>query len=284
MIQDIFPHIYHNEFHLTTPTKQDLVLAYNGRQTLVMKTEAGISFAEFAALEQRFPEVYEKSQYLFAVDETRYFLADMQLDDEAEAKLSKLGLSCEDITIYTKGKSTVSGFVGITGWQLYNWYRTHQYCGCCGKPLIHSTKERMVYCEGCKTVVYPKISPAVIVAVTHGNRLLVSKYAGREYKNYALLAGFAEIGEPIEDTVRREVMEEVGLKVKNIRYYKSQPWSLSDSLLLGFFCELDGEEDITLDANELAEAEWIEREDLPPVGSDVSLTREMMEQFKAGNY
>jgi len=127
---------------------------------------------------------------------------------------------------------------------------------------------------------YPKIMPAVIIGLTHGNRLLMSKYANREFKKYALLAGFAEIGESIEDTVRREVMEEVGLKVKNITYYKSQPWSFSDTLLVGFYAELDGDEEITLDKEELALAEWFEREDIPVKASDLSLTNEMIMRFK----
>ena len=128
----------------------------------------------------------------------------------------------------------------------------------------------------------PKISPAVIIAVTDGNRILMSKYAGREYKKYALLAGFNEIGETIEETVKREVMEEVGLQVKNITYYKSQPWSFSDTLLMGFFCQLDGEDKITLDQEELALAQWFEREEIPVKEDDLSLTNEMMIAFKNG--
>ena len=113
-------------------------------------------------------------------------------------------------------------------------------------------KQRMLYCENCHAMEFPKICPAVIVGVTDGNRLLLTKYAGRQFKKYALVAGFAEIGETIEETVRREVMEEVGLKVKNITYYKSQPWSFTDTLLFGFYCEVDGSAEITLDEEELA--------------------------------
>ena len=127
---------------------------------------------------------------------------------------------------------------------------------------------------------YPKIFPAVIVGVTDGNRLLMSKYAGREYKKYALIAGYAEIGETRDETVKREVMEEVGLKVKNIRFYKSQPWSFTDTLLLGFFADLDGEDKITLDKEELALAEWFEREDIPITERNISLTNEMILYFK----
>ena len=170
----------------------------------------------------------------------------------------------------------------VTGFHLYNWYKGRRFCGTCGHKLIHDEKERMMYCPQCQSTEYPKISPAVIVAVTNGNKILMSKYAGRNAKRYALIAGFTEIGETLEETVKREVMEEVGLKVKNIRYYKSQPWGLSGSLLAGFVCDLDGEDTITLDENELAVAQWFEREEIPYDDYDVSLTREMMIQFKKG--
>ena len=147
---------------------------------------------------------------------------------------------------------------------------------------MHSDKERMVYCPKCGRMEYPKLCPAVIVAVTHGNRLLLSKYAGRNHTNYALIAGFAEIGETIEETVKREVMEEVGLKVKNLRYYKSQPWSFTDTLLFGFYVDLDGEEDITLDQEELALAQWFDRDKLPEPAANGSLTSEMITMFRNG--
>ena len=97
-----------------------------------------------------------------------------------------------------------------------------------------------------------------------------------------MVAGFTEIGETLEETVQREVMEEVGLKVKNIRYYKSQPWSFSSTLLCGFFCEVDGDTDITLDTEELAVGEWFDRDNIPVEDDGVSLTREMIGVFKIG--
>ncbi len=118
------------------------------------------------------------------------------------------------------------------------------------------------------------------MGVTDGDRILLTKYAGREYKRYALIAGFTEIGETAEETVRREVMEEVGLKVKNIHYYKSQPWGFDQNLLLGYFCELDGTGEIRLDKEELATAEWVGCRDIPDDSEGLSLTREMMLHFR----
>lgn len=169
-----------------------------------------------------------------------------------------------------------------TAWHLYVWYRDNRYCGRCGKRLVHSGKLRMLSCPDCGNQVFPKIAPAVIVGVTDGERILMTKYANREYKRYALIAGFTEIGETAEETVRREVMEEVGLSVKNIRYYKSQPWGFDSNLLLGYFCELDDAGDIRLDEEELATAEWVHYRDIPEDAEGLSLTREMMTVFRDG--
>ena len=137
--------------------------------------------------------------------------------------------------------------------------------------MEESKSERALVCPSCENTVYPRINPAVIVAVRDGERLLVTQYAGRPYKNYALIAGFAETGETIEETVLREVKEETGITVKNPEFYKSQPWGFSDSLLFGFFCDLDGTDELTVDKTELETALWVQREDLPDDEETVSL-------------
>jgi NAD+ diphosphatase len=146
--------------------------------------------------------------------------------------------------------------------------------------MMHDDKERMMRCKSCGNMVFPKISPAVIVGITDGDRLLMTKYNGRIYKRYALVAGFAEVGETLEETVRREVLEEVGVRVKNIRYYKSQPWPFSDSLLMGFFCDLNGSDNIVLDEDELSEAQWVHRKDINVEADGISLTNDMIVHFK----
>ena len=167
-----------------------------------------------------------------------------------------------------------------TGWHLYVWYRDNQFCGRCAKKLVHDEHLRMMKCPSCGNMVFPKIAPAVIVGVTNGDKILMTKYAGREYKKYALIAGFTEIGETAEQTVEREVMEEVGVRVRNIQYYKCQPWSFSDSLLVGFFCELDGSDRIRMDEEELSAAEWVHRDDIEVSFDGISLTNEMIMKFK----
>lgn len=274
MIQDIAPHIYRNEYKPVPPNKDSYLLIYEGNKVLLGTEENQITFPTFGELEKWNTHLYEKYTYLFSVDEKTFYLA-------ADVNYESLsGYTLEDAGIFRDAKPQHMAFAGITGCQLNRWYNSHKFCGKCGKQMRHDEKERMMHCESCGQMEYPKICPAVIVGITDGNRLLMSKYAGREYKKYALVAGFTEIGETVEDTVRREVMEEVGLKVKNIRFYKSQPWSFTDTLLFGFFAELDGEDAITLDKEELALAEWFEREEIPVTEQNVSLTNEMILAFK----
>ena len=176
-----------------------------------------------------------------------------------------------------------AAYAGIAGYQLYTWYRDNQYCGRCKEVLEKDPKERMLHCKACDNMVYPRLNPAVIVGVTHKNRIVLSRYKGQSKNTYALVAGFIEFGESLEEGVKREVLEEVGLHVTNIRYYKSQPWPFTSSLLMGFYCDvINGEEEIVLDADELSLAQWFEREEIPVEFNNISLTNEMIVAFKNG--
>ena len=221
----------------------------------------------------------EKSfQYIFRLQEHNYFLW-----------MGLAGDCCDDRFHYEQArglrqlKSKDMCFAAMTAWHLYNWYRNNRFCGCCGTPTVHDDKERMLRCPDCGNMIFPRISPAVIIAVTDKDRLLLSKYAGRSYTRYALLAGYTEIGETLEQTVQREVMEEVGLRVKNIRYYKSQPWGVDGNVLMGFYCDLDGDDTVHLDKTELAMAAWYDRNALPAQDDGISLTREMIRVFEEGH-
>ena len=293
MIQDILPHIYHNEYHPVLPEADSFLLYYEEGMALFSVAEDGtIGYPRFSDLaEGEMDSMAEASQFLFTIDGTGYYLAPSwpKLKEGAgkEAGIEAgeaggAGFRMGKTAVFREAEPKYQSFAGITGYQLWGWYRANRYCGRCGKPLHHADNERMMFCEECKNMIYPKISPAVIVGVLDGDRILMTKYSGRAYKRYALIAGFNEIGETIEETVRREVMEEVGLRVKNVRYYKSQPWSFTDTLLMGFYCDLDGDDTIRLDTDELSVGEWIRREDIPNTPEGLSLTNEMIIRFKNG--
>ena len=117
---------------------------------------------------------------------------------------------------------------------------------------------------------------------TERDKILLTRYAGGSYRHWALVAGFVEVGETFKGAARREIMEEVGLKVSDLVYYKSQPWSFSDSARIGFFAKLDGDPTITLQESELGEAKWFSREDVPDLPSTISVGQEMITLFKNG--
>lgn len=284
MIQDIHG-IYHNEYQNLTPEQDDYIMFAQGRSVLMRRdgeqTIQYITYGELIAASGGDLSA-DACRYLFSIENQgmteKYFLCNSQL--LTSQLMEKYEYRQQNV--FRTMKPEDKAFAGITACQLANWYESTQFCGRCGTRLEHDKVERMMKCPKCGAMHYPKISPAVIVAVTNGDKILMTKYAGRDYKKYALIAGFTEIGETIEDTVRREVMEEVGIHVKNIRYYKSQPWSFTDTILMGFYCELDGEDVITMDAHELSVAEWMRREDIPTEFDGISLTNEMIMRFKEG--
>ena len=274
MIQDIYPRIYHCEYQLQNPESCHRILVFHQNKALVRFQDGKLRYPVFQEM-QGAPFHY---YYLFSVDNMKYFLAFPETGFEAPFLLS--GYQYEEVRIFRTALPKHCAFAGITGYHLFNWYQLNQFCGRCQSAMLPDSKERMLFCPKCRNMVYPRISPAVIVGVIHDDKILMSKYAGRSYTNYALIAGFTEIGENAEQTVAREVMEEVGLKVKNIRYYKSQPWAFSGSLLLGYFAQLDGSDQITLDTGELSEAGWFSRDEISLEDDHVSLTREMIIRFK----
>ncbi|MDO4396233.1 MAG: NAD(+) diphosphatase [Clostridia bacterium] len=271
MIQDLDGKKLYNEFKDLKATEHDFVFCFHGPEFALIEGEDGELTIPMAS---DFNDC--RLQYLFSINEVRYFLAmDEDIPDGFVRKTFR--------EIRTLGSRELA-FAAATAYHLYQWYRDNRFCGRCGKPMVHSHVERMMHCDSCGNRVYPKIAPAVIVGVTDGDRILMTKYSGRDYTRYALIAGFTEIGETAEETVAREVMEEVGLKVKNIRYYKSQPWGSESDLLLGYFCDLDGDDHITLDEEELSVAEWFHRDEMNVEDDGISLTREMMTTFRNKKY
>jgi len=284
MVQDIYPHHFDNSFSAARdPEPHSPVFVFRGRELLCRKPDPQ-SASELPTVIGLFPGYTAGMQiegltYIFTVDETPCFL---WLGDEPSAPEGFAFCHVKDARAFFLGRNETVLSI-FTALHLDNWYRHNRYCGCCGGKMIPGSDERRMDCTACGNKVYPRINPAVIVGVTNGDELLLTWYARSRGVSYpALVAGFTEIGETFEDTVRREVMEEVGLKVKNIRYYKSQPWGLADDILAGYYCDVDGDPAIRLDRNELRTAAWTKREDITGQPDNLSLTNEMMMTFRAG--
>lgn len=145
---------------------------------------------------------------------------------------------------------------------LVNWHHATRYCTRCGSPLVDHDHELARHCTGCGNLIFPRISPAIIVLVSKGNTVLLARHAARNQDTYACLAGFLEHGETLEQCVAREVREETGIEIKNIRYVGSQSWPFPDQFMLAFRAEWASGE-INVDPKEIAEAKWFDRDNLP---------------------
>ena len=273
MIQDISPHKFHNEYITNVkPNAQDLIICVKDNKLLVSSIHGNLIFPQ----RQYFKNSFNDTYYLFSLDNQKFFL----LLDELEVLPTGFQfMTLKEIRNQIK-RPRMMMFAAYTAWHLALWYNDNKFCGRCGSLNRHSETERAMICTYCAHIVYPRIMPAVIVGVTNGDEILMTKYANRDIPFYALIAGFVEIGETLEECVQREVMEEVGLRVKNIRYYKSQPWGSAQDLLAGFYCDVDGDTTIKLERSELKEGVWVKREDIIGQPDDWSLTHDMMMQFK----
>jgi NAD+ diphosphatase len=162
--------------------------------------------------------------------------------------------------------------------QLVEWRRTNRYCGRCGTATVGAPDERAVRCPACGLLAYPRLAPAVIVLVRRGDRALLA--AGRNFPNgmQSALAGFVEAGENLEEAVHREVAEEVGIRLRDLHYFGSQPWPFPHSLMVAFTAEWAGG-DIEVDGSEILHAAWRSADDLPPIPGSMSIARRLIDQW-----
>ena len=159
-----------------------------------------------------------------------------------------------------------------------DWYISHQFCGRCGTETEVDEKDMMLKCPECGQVHYPRIAPAIIVAIRNEDKLLMAKHSYHDNIRYALIAGFVEPGESIEEAVHREVSEEVGIKIKNLKYMKSQSWPFPNSLMLGFEAEYESG-DIKVDGDEILKAKWFKKDEIIRYSSDISISDWLIQKF-----
>ena len=272
MIQDIAPSVFENHFVDYKAQAEDTAMYFSEGKLLCKYDEGRRALV--------FPKVSDfassKSVYAFSIDKQKYFLIQ-------EAATVPEGFSYYDLRELRRLELETNKeiFAAYSAYHLWKWYASNRFSGCCGKPTKHDTVERALICPECGAKIYPRINPAVIIGIINKDKILITKYR-KGYAHNALVAGFTEFGETLEQTVEREVMEEVGLKVKNIRYYKTQPWGMAEDLLAGFYCEVDGDDKIKMDEGELKYAQWVSRTEIELQPSDYSLTNEMMKMFRDG--
>lgn len=309
MIQDITPHKLRNEYDpgkRPAPGSKIFVFRENkegrgDREVLIKldKEKMTLDYPKFSEISST--ETYKKLTdaelvYLFSVDDDNFFLVDPVKEDVSsidESIEEALGRELADQYSFVSFRDLRSAYyspkeyiyAAFTAYQLAEWYQVTRFCGKCGAANVNDSKERARTCPRCGNKIYPRINPAVIIGITdkETDSIILTKYRVG-YGHNALVAGFTEIGETLEETVAREVMEEVGLTVSNIRYYKSQPWGIASDILVGFYCDVTGDKEIRMDEGELKYAEWVKREDIVLQPLEYSLTNEMMKLFKEKGY
>lgn len=214
-----------------------------------------------------------RCQYLGEYDGTPCYAAELPQDDKSPEGLAFYNLRrlfdlLEEDVFLLAGKAK----------QIVEWDRDHQFCSRCGEATVPQAEDRSKRCPRCGLRQYPRLAPAIIVAVTKGNQILLAHAARFPRSWYSVLAGFVEPGETLEEAVRREVFEEVGIRVRRIRYFGSQPWPFPHSLMIGFTAEYAGG-DLVLEEREIDDAKWFTVDNLPQISGKISIARRLIDHF-----
>ncbi|MCR5603244.1 MAG: NAD(+) diphosphatase [Lachnospiraceae bacterium] len=308
MIHEIEPHRYDPEYRKRPAGDEDIALIYSGKAGIFTAYKDGNyclptikdirGFANEEMSEMEISELMDGCYFLFMIDNTGYY--QIELPERMNNVVSFVKTTDEvplPKDLY-KGKYIYMSihrfrelnpvsmvFAGATGFHIRNWKETVRYCGCCGAPTKPSETERAFVCTECGYTAYPQVAPAVIVAVTNKDKdkiLLVRNLRRPKNVRLELVSGYVEVGESFEHAVHREVLEEVGLHVKNLRIYKDQPWGISGAHMVGYVAEVDGDDNVVRQEDEISEAKWYSRDEIPEYRNRLSVGSEMILKFKEG--
>ncbi|MGQ1786502.1 NAD(+) diphosphatase [Saccharicrinis sp. GN24d3] len=273
MIQDIHPHQFDNRFVAKMEfNENDYVFCFKGNALMMKQSGESLEIPT----KKDMNGCASDGVFLFTFKNTPCFLVrDCTAQHEERFVF-------HDIHFRNPFSEKELDWVASVALQLKNWYDQHKYCGQCGTLTEPRLDERAVVCPSCQNTKYPTISPAIIVAIICNDKILLARGAHFPEGFYSLVAGYVDVGESIEDAVVREVQEEVGVEIKNIRYYKSQPWPFSGSVMIGFVAEAAEEQTIRVDNREILEADWYDRNDLPNYPSNRSIAGEIIDKFNIG--
>ncbi len=251
----------------------DLYFVFHQKRLLIIRQENRIRIPDSDDLPSSGFALIRK-QYIGSLDDRPCYAAEMEADGGLPsenfelADLRALFMRLEEDLFWVAGRAN----------QLVYWQQTHLYCGACGHSTEDKSDERAKICPACGLINYPRLSPAVIVAVLKEDTILLARNKRFHMPFYSVLAGFVEPSETLEACVEREVKEEVGICVKNIRYFGSQPWPFPNSLMVAFTAEYAGG-DITPDPSEITDAAWYSKEELPQVPGSISIAGKLIAWF-----
>ncbi len=248
-------------------------LVFNADKLLVKKDENCYGIVKFADISDLMDEVRPCGIHFIGNDNgTGHYCSSAQ----ASFKIEKPGFEFCDLRSLMTSLDQRQFEFACTASQILYWDRTTKFCGECGSETRHSLAERAKTCVRCKRVFYPAITPAIIVAVMKEERMLLAHNKNFAEGVYSLVAGFVEPGESLEECVRREVLEETGIRASDVKYFKSQPWPFPSSMMIGFTAVYESGE-IKPDGEEITHAGWFGRDGLPLLPRQGSLSRKIID-------
>jgi NAD+ diphosphatase len=258
----------------TTAPRPAWWFAFQGNQILVTETENGIAIPLAPDLAARGLAVQAR-HYLGTLGEVDCYAVDLDAEAPLPAGMALSGLR----PLYGRVDEDLFSVAGRAV-QIVEWDRTHRYCGRCGTPTELLREERAKKCPQCGLLSFPRLSPAVIMLVERGDAMLLGRGRNFSAPFYSTLAGFVEPGESLEEAVVREIYEEAGILVDNLRYFGSQPWPYPHSLMIGFTASYAGGT-IRIQESELIDADWFTADNLPLLSQPPSIARRMIDAFLA---
>lgn len=273
MLHDIYPHLFDNHFKMVDDIRpNDLIFHFADNKLLLKNEDEHYSLPTVDELNMG----DEAPFYLFSFNDSHCFWAH-DIGNHLPA-----GFAYHDMGFLRTQVQKEIAWIGAVGSQLKEWYLQNRFCGKCGSTTRHKTDERALQCTQCQHIIFPRISPAIIVAITCNDKVLLAHNVNFPPNLYSLVAGYADVGESLEETIHREIKEEVGIEVTNIKYYKSQPWPFSGSMMIGFSAQADDMHPVRPDGIEITDAKWFKRGELPYRPNSGSIAAEMLEQFDKG--
>lgn len=274
MLHDIEPHIFNNRFvENAAEGENDYILHYKNNAILLLGNETGHSIPRRCDFKGSIDTT--QTMYVFTLNGQNCFLL-RDYDGNNEC------FTYHDHAFLRTMPCKEFAYIGAVGIHIANWVSDNAYCSRCGSKTALKKTERAVICPSCQFTVYPKISPAVIAAITCNDKILLAR--GKHFRSafYSLIAGYVDVGETLEQAVIREAKEEAGIDVTNVRYFGNQPWPFSGSQMIGFFAEADETQPIAICEDELHDARWFAIDNLPEIPGVISIAGEMIRAFKNG--
>lgn len=249
---------------------EDLWFLFKGDKLMVKKIDGKINFLSVKDINNL---ELKNTHCIGTLDNKNCFCAEVNEEDGI-----KQNLEFESLRNISMNLEKELFSVCARAFSVIQWDRNNKFCGRCGSSTENKADERAKVCPKCGFIIYPRISPAVIMAIVKGNEILLAHNKNFAGNMYSVLAGFVDAGENFEQCVKREVYEEVGIKVKNIKYFNSQPWPFPDSLMVGFTAEYHSGA-IEPDGSEIETAGWFSKDNLPTIPLKGTIARELIEWF-----